>query len=438
MGFSSSVEPKISPNPSSGISTQELKQEGPENIDDLGPKAPYEILCSEKTLNLAENYLQKLRGNNGETNAGNFLKKLLSEGVPASAKDLIVMLARTKLSLIFAESDKRAITEWTPEEVAILDGVILAGTEPNKVSGDGARGFARKWITSENTCYVSETTPVFISGALGKGPLFYTQDYKVALGLGELGDISKNLRPKLEVSLLHINRTAPSDGAFVMLPGIGCGEFAGEFINQMPGVFAKTLNEILLDRPERFSNIKAVCYDTYTSEEHENAEKEISGANARSDKLHVVNGEKMSVLHMKPSELGRINSIDTLKKLDGCKMYRGVAADLLSLPGNDVHQGGYGANGTDEGSYHGSVPEAVKKDVVWAVSQGQKEKLSEIEECFYDREAHLFHYGSKKLSYKSLMDELKCEAHVLSGCTVSVLDCSHKSSLGISPTVNSV
>lgn len=369
-----------------------------------GPR--YNIVCSPVTKEKAELYLNKLKSG-GKTMGANLQRVLGLQGIEVqnlTVDKLIQALSATKKPRLFAESASPAIVSgWNPDEVAILDGIISAGTSPDKVVGNGSRGSARKWFEPNDEEHVKEITPVFISGALGHGPLFDNEDYRTALGLGEEKNISENLRPKLEAALLHINATAPpAEGAFVMMPGIGCGEFAGKFMDVMPTIFAQTLNKILNDHPERFSNIKAVCYDAYTKSENEAAKLALTGSVRQNSKLHVVNGEERAVLHMKPLAISQLNSLPGLEKLDNCKMYRGIAADLLAQRGNDVHDGGEKANATDEGSYHGSTPDAVVGDLVEMYRnkhEGNEDARKFLNDWTYNPNDHRFYYRKNLRGY---------------------------------------
>jgi len=125
--------------------------------------------------------------------------------------------------------------------------------------------------------------------------------------------------------------------AFITMPGLGCGQFAGPFRGKMGQFFRAALYRILDNHGQSLSDIKAVYYDPYN--ECIDHTESINGINFIVRPLNDGNAGKSQLC--KPSFLGA-----NLGDFSNCELYSFVAWDHVSWPGNDYY---LGARMTDDG-----------------------------------------------------------------------------------------
>ncbi|XP_022685865.1 uncharacterized protein LOC111258670 [Varroa jacobsoni] len=321
-------------------------------------KPNYELLLSSETLGKVVAYKQLLEA--GPQQPGAYLSKQL-EGVSLAdltTEQFIGFLLKTKVPCIFAESKLRCDgSDWTPEEVSIL-GDICVAVEVT-VFDNGV------WSTYDPQ-FIPYDEPfpahlLFVPGALLSNPnspdLKEVLDEDKGLSFDKYATLMcRRLMPVFD----YINDTATErNKALVTLPGIGCGLFAGDFIEVFPGYLEKTLFNILSNNHKRWINIDYVVFVPY------------KGKSTTSILGHISYRVRPYLTHLKPQlsmpaifQETHDNQLDDFSQYH---LYKLVAWDHLSYPGSDYYLGkrhtdnGVSAAATDvmskllgvEGSYDG-------------------------------------------------------------------------------------
>lgn len=288
-------------------------------------KKNYSIILGKETFEKIGDYASLLR-NGGQcgSNLSRILSKESSDNL--NSLNLLGALLNTKYPRIFAES---AIvgdgSDWTLTELGLL-GDISIGMSVT-IYDNGRHHDPR---IHENPF---EGHLVYTPGALLRNDHDYTPaDW---LAVTQNGDFDKEKYYRLyERRLLpvfhYISSNAIERGrsAFITIPGIGCGQFAGPFRGQMGHLFRAVLYRILDNHGQSLSGIKAVYYDPYNECVDETAR--INGISFMVRPL-VPDNEGKSQL-CEPSFLG-----DNAGNFSDCELYSLVAWDHVSWPGNDYY-----------------------------------------------------------------------------------------------------
>ena len=308
----------------------------------------YNIILGQETFEKIDDYVSFIKdggqcGKNLSRILSNESLDLLSQkrnSYPSldnlDAINLLRTLLNTKYSQIFAESAVIGDgTDWTLTELGLL-GDISIGMSVT-IYDNGAH---QNPLIHDNP-FVGHL--VYTPGALLRNDQGYTPaDWQNVTQDGKC-DKEKYYRlyeRRLLPAFRYINSKAMvrKNPAFVTIPGIGCGQFAGPFRGQMGHLFKETLYRFLYNHGQSFSNIKAVYYDPY---------------NECVDETHLLNGIRFMVRPLIPnnkqkSQLSRIDalSIEFGDKYRDCELYSFVAWDHVSWPGNDYYSG---ARVTDDG-----------------------------------------------------------------------------------------
>lgn len=300
--------------------------------DDGGAAAPvYDIVISAQTLQNIQQYKSDIIDN--RVRPGDRLRQALSEtGVPLGnlpTEDFIQALLATKQPLIFAESQIRGDgTDWNHRELALLGDINI--TMDAKAYDNGV------WKISD-AAFREHRPPLdvklmFTPGALlGVGEDFDGQspDYAEVVSHGSIDQEKYNalVERRLLPLLAHANACAGADGkpAVVTLPGIGCGAFAGDFRGEMGAHLNIALQTMLEKHAAKLPHVAMVYFDPFAE-----------GANEE----HVFDKLKYRV---RPAVRNGYRSQlrapqDYAEKGDdfsGAKLYKIVAWDHASYPGND-------------------------------------------------------------------------------------------------------
>lgn len=139
--------------------------------------------------------------------------------------------------------------------------------------------------------------------------------------------------------LLHANQFAKQGGrkAFITIPGLGCGQFAGVYSNQLGQFLQEAIKALLEVHGPSFSHIKAVYYDPFR--ECDNERYQIHGIHFMVRPLKRGNTHKPQLcLPQQYQEFG--------DQFSGCELFSIVAWDHVSWPGNDFF---IGNRSTDDG-----------------------------------------------------------------------------------------
>jgi hypothetical protein len=294
----------------------------------------YKILINKETYQKAICYVETLKTGIA---AGGYLKKVLKN------KDLFIMtpveffemLIGTKVPQIFAESSVCGDgTDWNQDELSILGDINIA--VPVTVFDDG-----RHYEPAVHRIPFKATL-VFTPGALLRnGRNNIPADWKEVTENGEINPDKyyRLYERRLLPAFIYVDRVAKNKGrmAFITVPGLGCGQFAGRFRGRLGSELKNTLKFFLENHSTDFPNIRAVYYDPY--QECENERYEIDGTSFIVRPLTKGNENKSQLC--RPEDYEEYNN-----EFDKCELFSFVAWDHVSWPGNDFYTG---SRSTDDG-----------------------------------------------------------------------------------------
>ena len=302
-------------------------------IDSTGKD--YDILMHDQAYQGLADYLDSLK--TGALSAGAYLQAQLqgSDLGRLSIDAFLDCLLNTKQPQIFAESavhgDGR---DWNEHELKLLGAIGVA--VPVAVYDDGRH--------HEPLPHVEPFTAhlLFSAGALlrnGQGQI--PADWDVVGADGEI-DPERYYRlylHRLLPLLWHANALAGTAGkqAFITVPGLGCGQFAGKFIGRLGDNLKQVLLRLLSEHHTRLDNIRAVYFDPYN--ECDNERFEIGHLSFLTRPLTRGNQDKPQLC---PPRRYQEPGDDFGK----CRLFSIVAWDHVSWPGNDFYAG---ARATDDG-----------------------------------------------------------------------------------------
>jgi hypothetical protein len=295
----------------------------------------YSILIPQETEVGVSNYLESLRA--GKTQVGARLQKRL-QGADLQTMTPRVFLGElldTKLPQIFAESAVSGDgSDWTLTELGLLGDISIA--VPVTVFDDGKHHAP----TLHSPPFAG--TLVFTPGALLRNGRGCTPaDWNEATGTGGLlspdgyyGLYRRRLLPVFQ----YVNQLAGRPrSAFLTIPGLGCGQFAGRFRGALGAQLQAVIERFLIEHGASFPNLKAVYFDPYS--ECENARSEIHGISFMVRPLTKGNSAKSQLCC--PTAYA-----DAGDDFSDCALFSIVAWDHVSWPGNDFYPG---SRATDDG-----------------------------------------------------------------------------------------
>ncbi len=306
-----------------------------ETSGDVAPPG-YSIIIPEETVARAADYLESLRA--GRTQPGSRLRdRLKGSDVQALTElDLLGKLIDTKPPQIFAEMAVSGDgSDWCLTELGLLGDISIA--VPVTVFDDGNH----RSPTPHAPPFSG--TLIFTPGALlrngrGKTPADW---YEATAADGQLsaeGYYNLYRRRLLPVFCYLNQRAAKPRSAFVTVPGLGCGQFAGPFRGQLGARLQGVLQRLLTEHGASLPNLKAVYFDPYS--ECENARCEIHGMSFMVRPLRLPGNEGKSQL-CHPTAFAEPGD-----DFSCCALYSLVAWDHVSWPGNDFFGG---SRATDDG-----------------------------------------------------------------------------------------
>jgi hypothetical protein len=295
----------------------------------------YQILLHGEAYQSAAGYLRALQ--TSAITPGSYLQLQL-QGLDVnqlSVETLLECLLRTKRPQIFAESavygDGR---DWNTPELKLLGDIGIAVAV--EVYDDG------RHQKPEPHAVPFAAHLLFTAGALLRnGKQQIPVDWDV---VSENGDIDQEryyhlYQCRLLPLLLHANAVAGAAGkqAFITVPGLGCGQFAGKFMGRLGEMLKQVLQRLLSQHIGRLSNIRAVYYDPYN--ECENQRYEMDHLSFMVRPLTQGNQNKPQLC---PPQAYQEPGDDFSR----CQLFSVVAWDHVSWPGNDFY---VGARATDDG-----------------------------------------------------------------------------------------
>ena len=298
-------------------------------------QAEYTILLSENTFKRIGDYAAFLRGGG---QSGEYLAQTL-KGKAIEALDgrgLLSALLNSKKPQIFAESTVIGDgIDWTLNELGILGDISIGMTVMIYDNG------AHQNPVVHETPFTGHL--VYTPGALLRNDQGYTPaDWQAVTVDGEYNreKYYELYERRLLPAFHYINAKAIERGspAFITVPGIGCGQFAGPFRGQMGHILQAALVRFLENHGDKFSGIKAVYYDPY---------------NECIDENRLINGIQFIVRPLFPNNAGKsqlcrpaILGLGSPGDFYDCELYSFVAWDHVSWPGNDFY---LGSRATDDG-----------------------------------------------------------------------------------------
>jgi len=299
-------------------------------------KTQYSIIVPSETLARTRSYLSALQ--HGRVEAGRLVDQRMEDSKFQwdSVTDLLGHLVETKKPQIFAESQVRGDgSDWNLTELGLL-GDISVATEVT-IFDNGSH--------SNPSMHVPpfRGTLVFTPGALlrndrGLAPADWAEVTNLDGTLsfdGYHALYRRRLAPVLRWISSHANA---GGGAFVTIPGIGCGQFAGPFRGLLGSQFSLVLRRLIRELAPELSNIRVLYFDPYG--ECSNDRCEIDGVQFLVRPLLAPGNELKSQLS-RPSSFAEEGD-----DFSACALYSIVAWDHVSWPGNDFYAG---ARATDDG-----------------------------------------------------------------------------------------
>jgi hypothetical protein len=342
----------------------------------------YKTILHPAALDKAANYLRSLQS--GST-PGAYLRARLqkSGGLNNSVSHFIELLMQTKKPQIFAESSVSGNgSDWNREELSILGDISVA--VPVTVYDNGLHRYP------EIHTPPFSATLLFTPGALlrnGRGE--EPADWKeiVRAGAIDTDGYYQLYERRLLPALLHANETAArkNQKAFVTIPGLGCGQFAGQFQGQLGDHLKFALQEILTRHAEDLKHLQAIYFDPYL--ECKNERYEIGGISLMVRPLTMGNDDKPQLCH--PTSYQEADD-----DFSGCDLFSVVAWDHVSWPGNDFF---VGSRATDDG--------------VKAAATNSMSVLCGIE-GFYDKDLYQYRQPSKYRNWGEVVDENNLKLNV--------------------------
>ncbi len=295
----------------------------------------YKTIIHPTTYKNTRSYLQALKA--GET-TGQYLQRQLADQdlSQLSVEAFIEQLVRTKRPQIFAESAVFGDgTDWNLTELSILGDVNMAVPVTVYDNGRHSNPMVHQ--------HPFPATLLFTPGALLRNGRRYTPadwDEVTKDGAIDFDGYYQLYERRLLPPLLYANEQAGSNGttAFITIPGLGCGQFAGRFQGQLGEHLKNVLKQLLENHGSSLSNVKAIYYDPY--QECQNERYEINGISLMVRPLTAPgNSIKSQLCH--PTVFQEDDDRFVM-----CDLFSFVAWDHVSWPGNDFY---VGSRATDDG-----------------------------------------------------------------------------------------
>jgi len=244
-------------------------------------------------------------------------------------------LLNTKRPQIFAESAVYGNgLDWNPQELKLLGDIGIA---VEVMVYDDGRHYQPVPHPEPFAAHL-----LFTAGALLRnGQQQLPVDWDV---VGDDGEIDQDryyelYKRRLLPLLLYANELASANGkqAFITVPGLGCGQFAGKFIGQLGAMLQVALLRLLSEYQKQLDNVRAVYFDPYN--ECENARFQLGHLSFMVRPLTQGNQHKPQLCQPCRYE----ESGDDFSQY---LLFSVVAWDHVSWPGNDFY---IGARATDDG-----------------------------------------------------------------------------------------
>jgi hypothetical protein len=295
----------------------------------------YTTLLSKKTYARAEQYYQALKTG---VPAGSYLQQKLANNNLAhlTVAQLLELLVRTKIPQIFAESAVAGDgSDWNLTELGLLGDIAIAA--PVTFFDNGRH-------QNPDVHHPPFTGMLlFVPGALLRNGRSHTPaDWQEVITTeGQIDEEAyfRLYERRLLPPFLYVNEQMRRRGkqAFITVPGLGCGMFAGPFQGQLGEKLKRVLQAFVFKHAADFTHIRAVYYDPYR--ECQNERIELDGLSFLIRPLTHGNETKPQLCHPTTYE-------EPGDDFSNCELVSVVAWDHVSWPGNDFY---LGARATDDG-----------------------------------------------------------------------------------------
>jgi hypothetical protein len=295
----------------------------------------YSVVMHPLTHAAIDTYRQAV--SDGTQQPGARLARILADEPTATAAigPFIDALLATKPPQIFAESavygDGR---DWTATELSLLGDINMAVDVT--VFDDGRHHHPAIHPTPFAACLLY-TPGALLRNDRGGVPADWqavTANQQIDMA-GYQALYERRLLPLLHFASEQAGRLGQQ--AFVTIPGLGCGQFAGPFIGQMGPHLQQALHAILERHAAALPHLKAVWFDPY--QECANETHQVGHISFRVRPLTQGNQDK-------PQLCPPVHYQEADDDFSQCRLYSLVAWDHVSWPGNDFYGG---ARATDDG-----------------------------------------------------------------------------------------
>ena len=301
------------------------------------PDTPrYSIIIPEETRARAADYLDALRCGANQPGARLQNRLQAADLHMFGAEDLLAALLDTKQPRIFAEMAVVGNgSDWNLTELGLLGDISVA--VPVTIFDDG---------NHHNPAPHDPPFPgtlVFTPGALLRNGLSHAPAdwHEVTMPDGQFSEecyFGLHQRRLLPVFRYINERAGTPRSAFITVPGLGCGQFAGPFQGQLGRKLQSVLERLLTKYGNSFPNIRAVYFDPY--DECANVRTETHGISFMVRPLRIAGNRTKSQLCRPVYYAERIDDFTR------CALFSIVAWDHVSWPGNDFFGG---IRATDDG-----------------------------------------------------------------------------------------
>ncbi|MFZ2958243.1 MAG: hypothetical protein WA705_15245 [Candidatus Ozemobacteraceae bacterium] len=294
----------------------------------------YHVLMHRNTWQKAKRYLEFLSSGNS---AGAFLQAQLPDKNRSTmqVEEFIERLMRTKQPQIFAETAvSGAGDDWNRQELSILGDISVA--MPVTIFDNG------RHRNPEIHQPPFEGHLIFTPGALlqnGTGGVPADWEAITRNGKIDLREYCELYERRLFPAFAYANEVAGAKNkmAFITIPGLGCGQFAGVFRGKLGAMLGQVLKAFLEKHGAEFPHIKAVYYDPF--DECGNSRMETNRIQYLIRPLNQGNQGKPQLC--KPETYAEKGD-----EFAECEFFSIVAWDHVSWPGNDFYGG---SRATDDG-----------------------------------------------------------------------------------------
>lgn len=293
---------------------------------------PYKVLIHADAYQKAYAYLKDLA--TSKATKGRYFSSRLDDHYLTTI-EFLEKLINTKRPQIFAESAVVGDgSDWNMMELSLLGDIAIA--VPVTVYDNGLHHHPVIHDEPFNA------TLLYVPGALLRNGRSYTPadwDAVVTEGQVDAKKFYALYERRLLPSFLYANDVAQSQNkqAFITIPGLGCGQFAGKFHGQLGEELKNMLTVFLKNHSHRFPNIKAVYYDPY---------QECNNERLEFGHLSLLVRPLTKGNHNKPQLCRPLVYEEDGDDFSNCELFSFVAWDHVSWPGNDFY---VGSRATDDG-----------------------------------------------------------------------------------------